>query len=204
MTLADFFLAVNAAGVLLANVGGRLQLRGPTSAISPAIRAAAAEHKAAILALLPASPPEEAEIEIPEAPACHPAEGARAEAELEAEIRGRERAAIPAEGAGEITPAEAATANRPRGGSAFENGFRHEHEWRDWRLEWLLEVGTLSLRMRGCQDQLALARLRPLAEATPTSLAEWLTLGQQIANAEHELRQRGKLPSYPWPERGES
>jgi DNA modification methylase len=53
MTLADFFLAMNTAGVRLTRVGGRLQLRGPAGAISPEVRAGAEEHKAAILALLP-------------------------------------------------------------------------------------------------------------------------------------------------------
>jgi hypothetical protein len=56
MTLADFFLAINAAGINSANVSGQLQLRGPTNAISLEIKAGAAEHKAAIIALLPPVP----------------------------------------------------------------------------------------------------------------------------------------------------
>src|SRR6516164_1060389 len=55
MTLTAFFLAVNAAGVRLVNVNGHLQLRGPDGSITPEIRAGAAEHKAAILAMLPPS-----------------------------------------------------------------------------------------------------------------------------------------------------
>jgi hypothetical protein len=150
MTLADFFLAVNEAGIRLAHVGGQLQLRGPANAISPQIKEAAAENKETLLALLPPTPEPEPE----------------------------------------------------PGPWDVEDGFRHPHDWQDWRLEWLLEVGTLHLRLRGCQDPEVLARLRPLAEATPTSITEWLALGQQIANTEHELRQQGRLPPYPWPERG--
>jgi hypothetical protein len=56
MTLADFFLAINSAGVRLANVGGQLQLRGQAQAITPELREGAAEHKAAILAILPSLP----------------------------------------------------------------------------------------------------------------------------------------------------
>jgi hypothetical protein len=157
MTLADFFLAVNHASIRLANVGGQLQLRGPTNAITPEIQSGAAEHKAAILELLPPAPNQDAaEIEIDEFP----------------------------------------------DGELAEPGFRHDHDWRDWRYEWLLELAKLHLRMRDCQDAEVLARLRPLAGATPTSLAEWLALGQQISSTEYELRRQGKLPSFPWPERG--
>jgi hypothetical protein len=56
MTLAEFFLAVNGAGIKMANVGGRLELRGPNGAITPEIRTGAGEHKATIVALLPPSP----------------------------------------------------------------------------------------------------------------------------------------------------
>jgi len=60
MTLADLFNAVNLAGVRMASVNGRLELRGP--AIPPDVAAGAAEHKAELLALLPASTgPEPAE-----------------------------------------------------------------------------------------------------------------------------------------------
>jgi len=52
MTLAELFHAVNLAGIRLANVGGRLQLR-PAGAVTEAIRAAAAEHKAELLAIMP-------------------------------------------------------------------------------------------------------------------------------------------------------
>src|SRR5262245_43207385 len=66
MTLAELFLAVNAAGLSLANVGGRLDVRGPDHAITPDILTGAAEHKDAILALLPATPVDEGEIGIAE------------------------------------------------------------------------------------------------------------------------------------------
>jgi hypothetical protein len=59
MTLAELFHAINLAGVRLANVAGRLELRGP--AIPPAVRAGAAEHKEVLLSLLPPSAGTEAE-----------------------------------------------------------------------------------------------------------------------------------------------
>jgi hypothetical protein len=164
MTLADFFLAVNAAGIRLANCGGQLQLRGPATAITPAIRAGAAEHKAAVLALLPPL-------------ACPGGKG-------DDRSQPAGESATGPEGEGQVTNAD---------------GFRHTYDWRDWRIEWLLEIGTLFLRMRACPDPDVLARLRPLAEATPTSLADWLVLGRQIVNTEHELRQLGKLPPVPRP-----
>jgi hypothetical protein len=175
MTLADLFLAVNAAGVRLSNVGGQLQLCGPAFAISPQIREAAAEHKDTILALLPPAVEDDADLR-----------------EL-----ADERAATRWEGAltGEAGGAELAAALQSWDAVVQRDGAQ------GWRQEWLLEVGLLYLRMRGCRDAEVLARLRPLAEATPTSVTEWLALGQQIANTEHELRQQGRLPPYPWPER---
>src|SRR5262245_21304702 len=59
MTMAEFFLLVNTAGVRLVNVADQLQLRGSTGAISPEILAGAGEHKATILALLPLSLPDD-------------------------------------------------------------------------------------------------------------------------------------------------
>jgi len=89
-------------------------------------------------------------------------------------------------------------------GERHSNGGRNPWErphpdWRDWRLEWLLEVGVLYLRLRDCQDQDVVTRLRPLSLATPGSIEEWLALGRRIADAEAELRDRGRLPAYPWP-----
>lgn len=141
MTLVEFLLAVNRAGVRLANVGGRLLLRG--AAISREVRAGAAEHKAAILTLLP---PEGA---IEHAPVPDPPDPA----------------------------------------------------YLDWRLEWLTELGALHLAMRACRDEEALSQLRRLAQAVPTCKADWLAIYRQIAAAEHELRSRGKLPAFPWPDR---
>jgi hypothetical protein len=77
--------------------------------------------------------------------------------------------------------------------------FRHDHEWRDWRLEWLLEVGTLYLRMRACRDEAVLTRLRPLAEARPATEADWLALGARIRVVEHDLAEQGKLPAFYFP-----
>ena len=204
MTLADFFLAVNAAGIRLANVGGHLQQCGSANAISPEIKEAAAEHKETLLALLPPAPsPELVANEIPTAEPA-PADLANRDAtpaELLPEEQARKRGVIAVKTAHEVAPAETAKQCQEPDRLVFEDGFRHRHHWQDWRLEWLLEVGTLYLRMRGCQEPEVLARLRPLAEATPASLVEWLALGRQIANTEHELRQQGRLPAYPWPER---
>jgi hypothetical protein len=188
MTLTEFFQAVTAAGVRLANVCGQLQLQGPAGAITPELQAGAAEHKEAILALLPSPPGIELE-EVSVAHSTDPAGPGRTESP---------QAGTPAQ---KQAPPEAIRSNMAS--SNPYNGFRHEHDWRDWRLDWLLEVGTLFLRMRGCQDPEVLGRLRPLVEATPTTMKEWLALGEQIASTEHELRQRGKLPPYPWPLRGE-
>jgi hypothetical protein len=64
-------------------------------------------------------------------------------------------------------------------------------------------VGLLHLRLRGCRDAEALARLRPLAEATPANLAEWLDLGRRVLDAERGLAAEGKRPPHPWPARGD-
>jgi hypothetical protein len=159
MTLSDFFMAVNAAGVRISNVGGQLRLQGPSQAIQE-LREAAAEHKAAILAVLPA----------------------------EAE-----------HGAEEGTPAPEAPGRHPAAHGATD-GFRHDHDWRDWRLEWVLEVGILGLRIQDCQDSEVCARLQELALERPASEAEWLALGGRIRAAEHELAEGGKLPGYYFPE----
>jgi hypothetical protein len=53
MTPAEFMLALDAAGIRLAvTAAGTLQLRGPAGVLTPDIRAGAAEHKTALLALL--------------------------------------------------------------------------------------------------------------------------------------------------------
>lgn len=54
MNLAELFHACNLAGVRLANVGGRLELRGPS--IPADVKAGAAEHKETLLTLLPPVP----------------------------------------------------------------------------------------------------------------------------------------------------
>jgi hypothetical protein len=182
MTLADFFTAVNGAGIRLANVDGQLQLRGPASAVTPEIRAAAAEHKPALLAMLPVTP-------APDAAGAAPGPSEAAVGDVASG-----GAVVPAAAAGVVKGAE----------RMMDSGdLRGDHDWRDWRLEWLLEVGLLYLRMRHCREADALALLRPLAEATPASPAEWLDLGRRIRDAESELSRRGRLPAYPWPSRGE-
>jgi hypothetical protein len=55
MVLTDLFHALNLAGVRLANVGGKLQLR-PAGAVTAEIKTAALAHKAELLALLPPAP----------------------------------------------------------------------------------------------------------------------------------------------------
>jgi hypothetical protein len=180
MTLADFFLAINGAGVRLANVGGDLQLRGPANAITTEMRTAASEHKTAILALLPAAPPPATE-------------------DNPAQIDARDTDSIAQNASEPCLPAQKAESEESGGIMGVTEGFRHDHDWRDWRLEWLLEVGKMYLRMRQCKEQSVLVRLRSLTEVTPGSLPEWLALARQIVNSEDELRQEGKLPSYPWP-----
>jgi hypothetical protein len=68
MTLTELFLALNGAGIKLAHVGGQLQLRGPSGAITHEITASAREHKATILGLLAPPVPTEAI----ESPRLHP------------------------------------------------------------------------------------------------------------------------------------
>jgi len=67
----------------------------------------------------------------------------------------------------------------------------------DWRIEWLREVGMLALRWRDATDPETKALLRELLAETPTTLAEWLHLGDMICNAEFDLRRAGKLPPIP-------
>jgi hypothetical protein len=169
MNLAEFFHAINHAGVRLANSGGQLELRGPASSITPDLRAAAAEHKATILALLPATQSE---------PTADPASPQSNEQPAHTEP----------------------PANNATGGVAATT--IAAHDWRDWRFEWLAELAQLFLRMRNCKDESVLARLRPLADASPRNLSEWLVLGGRIRNIENDLRLAGKLPAYHWPDRG--
>jgi hypothetical protein len=51
MSLADFIVACTQSGISLAYSFGRLSLR-PSAAVTPELKAAAAEHKAALLPLL--------------------------------------------------------------------------------------------------------------------------------------------------------
>jgi hypothetical protein len=173
MTLADLFAAANAAGIRLAVVGEHLELRGPPDAITPEIRAGAAEHKATLLSLLASAPAE---------PSPDVFDGQR-----EAEQPARQ---------GDGNPAEVVATDGVAQGIAG-------HDWRDWRYEWLAEVGLLYLRMRDCKDEAVLARLRTLADAVPRDLSEWLALGLRIRNVENDLRLAGKLLAHHWPGAGE-
>jgi hypothetical protein len=67
----------------------------------------------------------------------------------------------------------------------------------DWRFEWLREVGKLALRWRDATDHETKGLLRELLAETPTTLAEWLHLGDMICNTEFDLRRAGKLPPIP-------
>jgi hypothetical protein len=71
--------------------------------------------------------------------------------------------------------------------STLGGDFRHNHEWRDWRLEWQLEVGTLCLRILACRDRDIVVRLRRLAEERPANEADWMALGGRIRAVEQEL-----------------
>ena len=170
--LADLFLAVNAAGVRFVNLNGQLQLRGPFGSISLNIKAGAAEHQAAILAML-ASPTVDTD--------------AREQAE--------ERDAIDWEGA--LTH-EAGGAVLTAALTAWDAIVQRDNA-QDWRLEWQMEVGLLYLRMRECKDEVVVAKLKPLANASPRNVADWLALGLRIRETEIELRQAGKLPRPHWP-----
>jgi hypothetical protein len=56
VTITDLLMALDVAGLRLANACGQLRVRGPAGAIVPALREALAGHKPALLAMLPTSP----------------------------------------------------------------------------------------------------------------------------------------------------
>ena len=60
MTLAEFFMALNAASIRLASVNGQLQLRAASGVITPDLVTAAADHKSTLLAMLPPAEQEDA------------------------------------------------------------------------------------------------------------------------------------------------
>ena len=74
-------------------------------------------------------------------------------------------------------------------------------DWKDWRLEWVAEMGGLMLHYRDCQDDDVRQRLLALAVHTPGTEAEWVALGTTIRNALGELQAEGKLPAIRWPTR---
>jgi hypothetical protein len=67
----------------------------------------------------------------------------------------------------------------------------------DWRVEWLKEYGMLAVRCRDSPDHEVAFRLRELLAETPRTQAEWLHLGDMIAQVESDLRREGKLPPIP-------
>jgi hypothetical protein len=128
MTLPDFFQLISAAGVRLARVGDELKLRGPANSITPELTAAASAYKQELLALLPheqADPVTQAERKAVEQEGCRSG----------------------------IDPALVAVAvaewDQVTQAVAAPTGYLARF---DWRLEWLLQVGTLHLRMRRCKD----------------------------------------------------
>jgi hypothetical protein len=179
MTLPDFFLAVNAGGVRLARVGNELKLRGPANSITPELAAAASAHKQELLALLPdehADPDTQAERKSLEQ------EGCRSGIDPA-------RVAVAVAEWDQVTQAVAA----PTGSLARF----------DWRLEWLIQLGTIHLRMRRCKDEEVRDRLQRLADLVPDNEAEWSLIGEQMLRVTYELKQLGKFPDYHWPARGE-
>ena len=161
MTLTDFFLALNAAGIRLANVGGHLQQCGSANAISPEIKEAAAEHKAAILALLPPTQSPGLDVDETRTAEMTPIDLASCDGTFAhplADGQAGQRAVIAVKAGHEIATAETVSQCQEPDGLVTADGFRHRHHWQDWRLEWLLEVGTLYLRMRGCQEPEVLDR----------------------------------------------
>ena len=178
MTLVEFFDALSTASVQVRVVAGQVELQGAAGAVTGAIRAAAAEHKPTMLALLQQADQQPTEDEAD--PGRQAIEHVEAHPALPIDL------ASLAEGFAHL---------------ADQDGFRHDHDWRDWRLEWQLEVGGLYLRMRDCRDEQTIIRLKSLADAKPMSASEWLTLGRSIRDTEEELRKEGKLPPFSWPER---
>ena len=71
-----------------------------------------------------------------------------------------------------------------------------------WRDEWLIERRALRERLAACTDPAVAALLGDLADQVPGTEAEWLALVAAIRDAEHLLRQAGRLPDYPWPAEG--
>lgn len=70
----------------------------------------------------------------------------------------------------------------------------------DWEQEYRVERATLRQRLRRCADPEVAAVLRGLIDARPpASEAEWMSLGAAWRDAEVSLRERGRLPTCPWP-----
>lgn len=127
---------------------------------------------------------------------CHGHTLARLAMQTDSQEGGEERLAMQAEARGEITAAETRRAI-----AEFDQLVR-TRDYRDWRLEWLAEMGGLMLHYRDCRDDDVRQRLLALAVHTPTTEAEWVALGTTIRNALGELQAEGKLPAIRWPERG--
>jgi hypothetical protein len=68
----------------------------------------------------------------------------------------------------------------------------------DWVQEWNHERAILRQRSKNCQDPAIVQRLLDLAEEAVRSKEEFLAWGARLHDLEHDLRQEGKLPSYPW------
>lgn len=186
MTAAALLARLTGMGISVTAEGGRLRLRGEERAITPELLAEVQAHKPALLACLhPAAalgqalPPDDRIARLAMQP-----DGQEEE----------ERLATEAEGNGEITPAQAL--------QAVEEFDRlvQGHDWQDWRLEWLAELGGLMLHYRDA-DADARQQLLALADLSPGSAVEWLAHGATIRNALDGLRREGRLPPLRWPAR---
>lgn len=166
MTLATLFATLNGRGLTLAVDGDSLRLKGSEAAVTPDIVEQLKEHKAALLAVLsPTASPASAF-----APAGAPSP--------DGQEGGAGRLAVQAEARGEITAAETHQA------VAEFRQLVQAGDYRDWRLEWVAELGGLLLHLRDSQDDDVRQRLLALAVHTPGSAAEWPALGTAIKNNE--------------------
>lgn len=163
--------------------------------MSPDLVAGAQEHKPALLALLPPEPlpPDEADVSMGAI-----VEGVslllREEAEAARRDEQEERKAIVAEGDDEVHPLEVLEAC-----DEMQRIIDPLSLKRDWRIDWLVELGILMQRFARCDDDAVCQRLLSLAVLSPKDQREWNAYRMYIGNVEAELREQGKLPRFHWP-----
>jgi hypothetical protein len=190
MHLSDLFNALSAAGVRLARIGTDIKIRGPVASLTPALTGAIAEHKPQLLALLPE-----------EKLTSHPTpfdEGEKKDDDAKEERRlieeeGKRNGSDAARMA--ITLAEWDSVTEVMASPAGSlTRF-------DWRLEWLIHVGILHLRLESCTDPTVRDELARLASSLPRSEADWQRQGQELLVLTDSLRRQKRLPGYHWPAR---